>query len=210
MFFRTLPRVLFTLPILALIGCSGGNTGSGAAKLPPARFALLLSRSEIGLAQSATQNVPIEAVPPNGFSGSVTITAAGLPSGVTVSPSSLVLSAGNKGNLVLAATSNATSGNAQVSITGVSGSQKARATVALNVIQMATPIAMPFTTKGGGIEKAFYDESRQLLFASNFFLNEVDVLSGKDLSVQGRIPVGQPFGIDQMPDGKTLVVGTFT
>jgi hypothetical protein len=58
--------------------------------------------------------------------------------------------------------------------------------------------------------KAFYDEPRKLLFCSNLYLNEVDVLSGKDLSVQTRIPIAQPFGIDQMPDGHTLVVGTAT
>jgi hypothetical protein len=52
---------------------------------------------------------------------------------------------------------------------------------------MAAPIARPFTTVGGSVERAFYDESRQLLFASNLYLNEVDVLSGKDLSVQARI-----------------------
>ena len=48
------------------------------------------------------------------------------------------------------------------------------------------------------------------LFATNLALNEVDVLTGSSLSVQERIPIAQPFGIDQMPDGNTLVVGTFT
>lgn len=74
-----------------------------------------------------------------------------------------------------------------MSIAGVSGSQQASATLGLDVVQMAAPIARPFTTVGGSVERAFYDESRQLLFASNLYLNEVDVLSGKDLSVQARI-----------------------
>ena len=56
-------------------------------------------------------------------------------------------------------------------------------------MQMATPVAMPFTVTGGFIIKAFYDESRQLLFATNLNLNEVDVLSSKDLSVQARVPI---------------------
>ena len=54
----------------------------------------------------------------------------------------------------------------------------------------------------------FYDESRQLLFATNIGLNELDVISGADLTVQSRVPVPQPLGIDQMADGKTLVIGT--
>ncbi len=54
----------------------------------------------------------------------------------------------------------------------------------------------------------FYDEGRQLLFATNIGLNELDVISGKDYSLKARIPVPQPLGIDQMADGKTLVIGT--
>jgi len=152
----------------------------------------------------------IRAIAQNGFSGSVTITATGLPLGVTVSPATLVLSVGSTGTLFFSAVSTATAGSSQVSIAGVSGSQQAGATLALDVIQMATPIAMPFITLGGGVLKAFYDESRQLLFAGNLYLNEIDVLSGNDLSLQARIPIAQPFGIDQMSDGNTLVVGTMT
>ena len=49
-----------------------------------------------------------------------------------------------------------------------------------------------------------------MLFATNPFLNEVDVLSGQNLAVTARVNVPQPVGIDQMPDGNTLVVGTLT
>jgi hypothetical protein len=169
-----------------------------------------LNPANISLAESATQKVQVQTTPADGFTGSITITATGLPSGVSISPASLVVSAGNAGTLTLSATSTAASGNVQVSVNGISGSQQANATLALNVIQMATPIPMPFATTGGNIIKAFYDESRQLLFATNLALNEVDVLSGNDLSVKARVPIAQPFGIDQMPDGNTLVVGTAT
>jgi hypothetical protein len=212
MFARSLPLYLFAFPILGLLGCGGGSGGGGSSSPPPPPpgFTLSLSPAQIDLSQSATQNVQIQAVPQNGFSGSVTVTATGLPSGVTASPSSVTVSIGSPGTLVFAAASNATSGTAQVPITGNSGSLQASANLGLNVIQATTPIPVPFTTTGGGIVKAFYDESRKLLFAGNLYLNEVDVLSGNDLSVQARIPVGQPFGIDQMPDGNTLVVGSFT
>lgn len=209
-FSRILPTCLFAVSILELVSCGGGNAGGGSSGPPPATFTLSLSAAQIGLSQNATQNVQVEAISQNGFSGSITVTATDLPSGVTVSPSPLTLTVGNSGSLVFLAAPNATPGNAQVSITGVSGSQQASATLGLNVTPMRPPIAVPFTTTGGSIIKAFYDESRQLLFACNLGLNEVDVLSGSNLSVQARIPVAQPFGIDQMPDGNTLVVGTFT
>ena len=210
MFLGTLLRAPFLIFICALIGCGGGSSNQTSTSQNAGTFTVSLSTSSIGLAQGSTQSLQITAIPENGFSGSITVTAQGMPSGVTVSPSSLVLAPGSTATLNVAAASNAASGKAQISITGISGSQKASATLALNVVQMAAPIAMPFTTTGGGIQRAFYDEHRQLLFATNFYLNEVDVLSGKDLSIQARIPIGQPFGIDQMPDGNTLVVGSFT
>jgi hypothetical protein len=74
----------------------------------------------------------------------------------------------------------------------------------------ASPLPRLFTHLGGAILHGFYDEPRQLFFAANVGLNEVDVLSGIDLSVQARIPVPQPVGIDQMADNKTLVVGSET
>lgn len=39
-------------------------------------------------------------------------------------------------------------------------------------------------------------------------MNEIDVISTTDYTVRARVPAPQPWGIDQMPDGKTLVVGT--
>jgi hypothetical protein len=67
-----------------------------------------------------------------------------------------------------------------------------------------------FNTVGGAPTEAFYDETRKLLYVSNPNLNEVEVLSGADLSIITRVNVPQPMGIDQMSDGKTLVVGSWT
>ena len=86
----------------------------------------------------------------------------GLPSGVTSSPSTLSVASNSPGTLVLTAAANATPGNVRVLIAGSSGSTQASAAFALDVIIMAAPIAVPFTTTGGNIVKAFYDESRQL------------------------------------------------
>jgi hypothetical protein len=67
-----------------------------------------------------------------------------------------------------------------------------------------------FTTLGGGVVRGFYDRQRHILFTSNLPLNEVDVVSTTDFSVVQRINVPAPVGIDQMPDGNTIVVGTET
>lgn len=213
---RALHACLPITLIFLLVGCGGSGGGSNNAPPPPPPpppspgFTLNVSPTQINLSQTTTQAIQIEAIPLNGFSSSVSVSLTGLPSGVTASPTNLTLSVGTPATLTLAASSNATAGNAQVSFSGVSGSEQASTTLALDVIQVTPPIAVPFTTTGGSIAKAFYDDARQLLFASNLGLNEVDVLSGSNLTVQARIPIAQPFGIDQMPDGNTLVVGTYT
>jgi hypothetical protein len=68
----------------------------------------------------------------------------------------------------------------------------------------------PYTTLGGAILRGYYDSQRQLLFTSNIYLNEVDVVSTVDMTVKKRIHIPQPVGIDQMPDRKRIVVGTKT
>lgn len=209
---RTLGCLVLSL-ILVSVGCGGSGGASNNPPPPPPpspTFTLNVSPTQINLSQTSMQSIQIEAIPQNGFSASVSVTVMGLPSGVTASPSNLTLSVDTPTTINLQASSNAAAGNVQVSFSGVSGSLQASATVALDVLQVTPPIAVPFTTTGGNIVKAFYDDSRQLLFASNLGLNEVDVLSGSNLAVQARIPIAQPFGIDQMPDGNTLVVGTYT
>jgi len=73
----------------------------------------------------------------NGFTGSVSLTASGLPSGVTASfnPSSTSTTS----TLTLTASSSATTGKATVTITGTSGSLVATSTLALTVNAPATP-----------------------------------------------------------------------
>jgi hypothetical protein len=93
-----------------------------------------------------------------------------------------------------------------ISVNGTSGAIAAKTSLQLTI--SAAAIADPFHTVGGSLVHGFYDESRGLLFATNPGLNELDVISGRDFSVQARVPVPQPWGIDQMADGNTLVIGT--
>ena len=195
------------LTLITLSGCGGGRGGGGSSPEPPVSnptFSLSLNPTSIAIVQGSTQTLAIKVIAQNGFSGSVSITATGLPSGITVSPVPLVVSAGSSGTLNLAAASDAVVGSSQLTFTAVSGAITLNDSLALAV--KAPP---PFVLLGGSPVGAFYDESRELLFATNPFLNELDVL-GADLSVRTRLMVPAPFGIDQMPDGKTLVVGTMT
>lgn len=195
------------LTLVTLSGCGGGSGGGGGSPAPPPStptFSLSLNSTSIAIVQGSTQTLAIQVIAQNGFSGSVSITATGLPAGLSVSPVPLVISAGSSGNLSLAAASDAALGSVQVTLAAVSG-----AITVDDSLAVAVKAPPPFVLLGGSPVAAFYDKSRQLLFATNPFLNELDVL-GADLSVRTRLMVPAPFGIDQMPDGKTLVVGTMT
>jgi hypothetical protein len=104
------------------------------------------------------------------------------------------------------ASSSAQIAQQSITVNAVAGALTANAVLQLKV--SGAVVLDSFHKVGGTIIHGFYDESRQLLFATNLGLNELDVISSQDFSIKARVPVPQPVGIDQMADGKTLVLGT--
>ncbi len=194
--------------IILLSGCGGGSGSTSTTPTPTGSFTLMLNPTSVDLLAGLSATVSVEVTSENGFYGPVTVSASGLPAGVTVSSVSAV--PGNPGQVTIKAASTVTPGDSKITLNGAYGAITGSATLSLTLTQTATPVQRPFTTVGGGLVSGFYDETRQLLFATNPFLNEVDVLSGQNLAVTARVSVPQPLGIDQMADGKTLVVGTLT
>jgi len=204
---RTLHTFAFAGFWVFVTGCGAGSGSTNPPPPPAPSFTLSLSPATITLAPGgADQAVQVSVAGQNGFAGSVSVTIGTLPSGVTASPNSLSVTAGAPETFTLSASSAALLVQQSVSVDGVSGALTANASLQLTI--SATAIADPFHTVGGSLVHGFYDESRQLLFATNPGLNELDVISGKDFTVQARVSVPQPWGIDQMADGNTLVIGT--
>jgi hypothetical protein len=203
---------LGSLTFLLVTGCgSGGNGNSagGGTNIPPPNpsFTISLSPANVTLSQGGTSQTVVATIDgQNGFTGNVSLSTTAMPSGVTISPTSLPIAAGTSGNFTLSASSNAQIAQQSVTVNGTSGQLNATASLQLNVT--GSPVPDPFHFVGGAPVHGFYDQARQLLFATNPALNELDVISGLDLSVKARVPVPQPWGIDQMADGNTLVIGT--
>jgi hypothetical protein len=121
-------------------GSPGGSTnGNGAylstSTLTPGAagpdFSLSASPSSLSIVQGSSGSSTITVTPLNGFSGSVSFSASGLPSGVTASFNPA--SATTTSSLTLTASSTATTGTSTVTITGTSGSLSHTTTVALTV-----------------------------------------------------------------------------
>ncbi len=108
-----------------------GSGGSGA------NFSLSASPSTLTIAQGANGSSTITVTPTNGFTGSVALSASGLPSGVTASfnPSSTTTTS----VLTMTASSTATTGTSTVTITGTSGSLTHTTTISLTVTAAAQP-----------------------------------------------------------------------
>jgi kumamolisin len=100
-------------------------------------FTLSDSPSSLTITQGGSGTSTITVTDVGGFSGSVTLAASGLPSGVTAAFGTNPTTGTSV--LTLTASATATTGTATVTITGTSGSLTANTTLALTVNSSATP-----------------------------------------------------------------------
>lgn len=107
-------------------------------------FSLAASPTNVAVTQGTSGSTTITETPLNGFSGSVALSASGLPAGVSAqfSPASTTSTSA----LTLTASSTATTGSATVTITGTSGSTTHTTTVSLTVNPASS---------GGGLTAAY-------------------------------------------------------
>jgi subtilase family serine protease len=100
-------------------------------------FTLSASPSSLSVTQGSSGTSTISVTDAGGFTGSVTLAASGLPSGVTAGFGTNPTTGTSV--LTLTASSTATTGTSTVTITGTSGSLTATTTVALTVSATASP-----------------------------------------------------------------------
>ena len=134
----------FTASSSAKVGTSAvsvtGTSGSTSATttialtvntLTPPGFTLAPSATSLSFAQGASGTDTIAVTDAGGFTGAVTLAAAGLPSGVTATFGTNP--ATGTSAVTFAASSTATTGTSTVTITGTSGTLTASTTIALTV-----------------------------------------------------------------------------
>jgi subtilase family serine protease len=110
---------------------------AGGGTTPPADFSLSASPASVSVTQGSSVTSTITVGDLNGFTGAVSLTASGLPAGVTgvFSPTSTTGSS----VLTLTAAGTATAGTTSVTVSGVSGTLSHTTTVSLTVTSAATP-----------------------------------------------------------------------
>ncbi|HTD24630.1 MAG TPA: hypothetical protein VK738_18380 [Terriglobales bacterium] len=109
--------------------------------LPPAsatpNFSLSASPSSLTITQGSSGSSTITVTPSNGFSGSVSLSASGLPAGVSASFGTNPTTSTSA--VTFTASSTAATGTASVTITGTSGSLTHNTTISLTVNASSTP-----------------------------------------------------------------------
>ncbi len=127
---------------VTITGTSGSLTHTttvtltvNAAAVP--NFSLSASPASVSVTQGGSVSSTVTVTPINGFNGSVSLSASGLPSGVTASFNPA--SATTTSTVTFTASSTATTGTVTVTITGTSGSLTQSTTITLTVNAVATP-----------------------------------------------------------------------
>jgi hypothetical protein len=108
------------------------------------------SASSLTIAQTSSGQCTITVAPLNGFGGTVSLSASGLPSGVTASfnPASVNVTSNTSptSTLTFTASSTAAVGTATVTVTGTSGSVSGSTTIALTIYNPAANISANLTS----------------------------------------------------------------
>jgi hypothetical protein len=130
-FVRAGTSLLLLLSILSAISCGGSGSTSSSVQAPDS-FKLSSIPGNVTLQQGASGSSSIAITPSGGFSGSVSLKASGLPSGVTAAFNPATPT--SQSILTLTVSASATAGAAALSVTGTSGSLTATATVNLTII----------------------------------------------------------------------------
>jgi subtilase family serine protease len=145
---------------VTITGISGALTQTATVSLtvnaaPTPTFTLSASPTTLTLAQGGSgAGTTVTLTPQNGFSGNVTLSASGLPSGVSATFNPAVTTSSS--SLTLTASNTAATGTTTVTITGVSGSLTKTASVTLTVnpapsfALSASPASVTITQGGAG------------------------------------------------------------
>ncbi len=146
------------------------------------------------------QQISVEAVPVNGFTETVTVAISGLPSGVTVSPSTFTLAPGTPQNVMITAEANAAAGSPMVTVTGTSGTLSHSANVELIISEAVRTPNFSLTSTPGEIALVAGGAGQQVsvkAVPANGFTAMVTVVIS-----------GLPTGVTANPPTLTLTPGT--
>lgn len=188
---------------LVVTATSGSLSQSMTTSTSQADFALSGPGQPIALAAGGTVQVSVSAAGFNGFGGQVSAVLAGLPAGVTASPSTLTLTSGVAQTITLSAAADAQPVSATLTLQGTSGVLSGNLMLPLALSAAVTAPQTPdfsLSVAPSAITLSAGGSSGQVTLSAvaiNGFAGPISV----SLS-------GLPSGVVAMPAGFTLTPGT--
>jgi hypothetical protein len=156
---------------LTLTGTSGAlsHTSSVAAAIaPPPDFTLTSAPASLTItAGTSGSQVSLTANPINSFSGNVTVSITGLPTGITANPATLTLTPGVAQSTTLSATAATPAAASTLTFTGTSGGLTHSSAVALNVLAAAMTNAPDVTTYHYNLARTGLNDKETILTSAN-------------------------------------------
>jgi len=220
---RRVPVSLLAVALALFAGCGGG--GESFVQPPVPDFSISFSSTSVTVAQGNSSGaVTLSVTPRNGFSGQVQVSLSALPAGVTVNPvSPFPVAPGADVTLLFTASSNATTGSANVTATATSASLTHTSQLGLTVQSSTTsPLSRSNYVRTDSLA-AFdappgephhrhlaFDAANHHLFVANRARNLVEVISVPDGAKVSEIAAPGATSADLSPDGKTLWIGSAT
>ncbi|HEX6772330.1 MAG TPA: hypothetical protein VF126_09915 [Acidobacteriaceae bacterium] len=129
----SLLSLLFACFLGLIAGCGSTGTDSGGGSFT------IGADSAVTIAQGESRTFTVTPTGSSDFKGSIQVSVSGMPSGVTLSPTTVSVTAGIKTTFTLSAAADATVGTANLAVEGVSGALNARTAVKLTVTASAPP-----------------------------------------------------------------------
>jgi hypothetical protein len=198
---------------MVLAGCGGGGaTSGGGTPPPPGSFSLSLSSTTLNISAANSGSVTVNVIGSDGFNSTVSVNLANLPTNVTISPSSVNLTAGQSQQFTFTAASYASTSDSSVSIEASSGNVSHKVALDLQVSAYAGNVALSRTryvrTDAVLPYTVLFDPATNRFFMSDPGSNQIFVLDASTRKLIGSIPVPGAFGMDETPDHRVLYSGT--
>jgi hypothetical protein len=180
-------------------GQSVSTQASLSIQAAPADFSLSVTPGTLTLTADGTAGtVSVLAAAQNGFSSSVQVAIAGLPTGVTAQPSSLTLTPGTAATLTLTAPAGTAAGSSTATLTGTSGALTHTASLAITVTPPPPDFSLAVSPQSLSVTIGAAGQPVELTAtAVNGFTGNVNVALS-----------GLPAGVTANPASLSLTPGT--